>query len=256
MTGREPSEGEEPEDRRVRASGFVTIVARSWRWYRGNAGPLIALFASVGAITVVAQVPLFAYEGDPPFTLSFMLGVLFPAVLYGYAYAVTAHMLQRDAEGDPLRARTAVREVRMHMRAIVNAAVIGSVLTAINPLGPLLPAFFYGPPILMQVVAVERRQIPDAWARVKEIMEGTWGRVILYLVSLSLALGALIQTVFGLLVVALDDLAEDVETSILLVSLALFMAFALPYLASAQFELYNDVRGAGSPPLPEDPTPD
>lgn len=253
MTDKDPS-GHQGAKRPAPPTSFFTIIARSWRWYQSNMGPLIRLYAALGGLILAAQVPLFLSDG-PPFALSFSLGVLFPAAVYGYAYGVTAHMLQQDADDDPLLALTAVREVRTHIRPIVNAAIIGSALSALNPLAPFLPAFFYGPPILMQVIAVERREIPDAWARVKDIMDGTWGRVILYLISLSLALGALIQTVFGFIVVASNDLSDAGQTTVLHISLAVFMTVTLPYLASAQFTLYDDVR-AKNPPPQEDPSPD
>lgn len=230
---------------RAPATSFFTVVARSWRWYRSNSGPLIRLFAFVGVMNLIAQAPLFAFD-DPPFALGFTLGVLFPAVTYGYAYAVASYLLQKDAEDDPLMASTAARETRPTSRHIVNTAVIGSALTALNPLGPVLPAVFYGPPILIQIIAIENRDLKAGWSRMKDVLAGNWGRVVLFLVSMSLALGALLQTIFGLLFVGIDHLSDDQQSAVLLVALSAFMTFALPYLAAAQFELFDDARNGPS----------
>lgn len=245
-----PPEGD-PEEERLRppATGFIAILAKAWRAYLGAAGPSIKLFAVLGVIVLVAQTPLMFDLADETVTnLSYLLLVLIPSLVYGYGLGIASYLLEKDAEEDPVHARTAAREVRPHLRTIINAALIGSVLTGVNVLllGPLLPYLFYGPPILMQTVSIEGLRITDGWARTKALMKGNWGRVILYLISIVLMLGLTVTLALGLLSIATDDLATNVRRIYFLCIQVGVLSLILPFLAAAHFELYVDLDEPGT----------
>lgn len=241
---------EEDRQRRLGAS-FITVVARTWRYYRGAFGPLIRMFFVVTLLVYSANLTLLAdISSGTRDTLIYVLQGLLPPFAFSFAFGVAAVVLRREDLDDPVYARTAFREqIRPNLRAMTSIALIASAASILiaQIAGLLLFAILYGPPILAQVAAVEGLGMQPAWQRTKELLSGAWGRVVLHLITVMLGLSILANATVGATLAMASGSSDGVRTAIYVTTLGIFLVLSMPFLASAQYVLYAEkVEDKGS----------
>jgi hypothetical protein len=250
----DPNEGREPEneeraperpaDRRYGIS-FVTVIARAWRYYRDGFGPLLRLSLVATSLLYGANLVLLTdlSEGTQD-TLVYVLQGLLPPFAYSLAFAVVASIHHHEDLDDPVLANTAFREVRSNLRPLISIALVASAASVLMAQlsGLLLFALLYGPPILIQVAAVESLGLQPAWQRTKTLMSRAWGRTILHLITVMLGLSILANASIGTALAIASGLDDSTRTGVYLVTLGLFLTLGMPFLASAQFVLYAERR--------------
>ncbi len=222
------------------------MIAGAWRLYRARFWPLVALFAGLGIVTLVPSALILGVSG-PIVAVYLLLQVVFPAVLASAAFAVAAVVLDEHRRERRAGLREAFARLGPRAKEVVAAGLLSGMISLalvvfLRQWGLLLLPLAFGPPILIQVVALEKASLQEASSRAGSITKGSTGRVISYLVSISLALALLnlvfLVTVVGLVQRTIPTAAETAARfayGILQVSI---VAVTIPYLAAASYLCY------------------
>ena len=227
---------------------FSGIVASTGRLYLACLKQLVTVFAVIGALIFLVPALVFFDVGDNlAIPIYLIAGVVLPSALLSMGFAAAAQILSRFLSGDDHRVRPSLRALKPRAKDLLVSALISGmialfVVVLFGPFGSLMLPLFYGPPILIHVIAIENLGIQDAWARTRDIMLGQWPRILLALLTIALGLGILATT----LLTAGGELVGDADR---LVQLALFIVlelvifgFGYSFLGAAGYVCYYDVR--------------
>ncbi len=177
-----------------------------------------------------------------------LTSIVLVALAGSFALHCATVILADGVSGRATSPGAAARSLRGQFRDLVSAGLLVGMLSIAAlflPFGPLgsmvLVPMLLGPPVLAHVLAVEAKSFPEAVARARMLLGGNWGRVLITLLNIAFVLGIL-QLVLLSFSVAL--LAEAGGLAVLLLTFiqTLIAAIALPYLASAAFVTYLDLR--------------
>jgi hypothetical protein len=154
--------------------------------------------------------------------------------------------------------------VRERSRDILTIGLLAAVLALIfvlvlGYLGELLMPVAFGPPILAQILVVERRGLQDTRQRARDLGSREWGRVIMYLLTLGLGVVVAILAVHiaigeMLRALSVDAAALESVVAIALSFAAVHLLFALgwAFVAVAQTVIYLDLRARKDDLTPEE----
>ena len=227
---------------------FSGIIASSGRLYAACLRPLILLFASIGAVIFLFPALIFFDVGDNlAISLYLLAGVVLPSTLLSLGFAVASVVLARYLRGEDHRVRPSLLALRARRRDLLVAGLMSGMLALalvvfFGPLGSLLIALFYGPPILVQAIALEDRPIQDAWARTRAMMQGHWARILMALLTVALGLGILATTMLGVGGELAADLGRPARVAIFIVLELVIFGFGYSFLAAANLVCYLDVN--------------
>jgi hypothetical protein len=210
---------------------------------------LIILPFVLSGLFVLLTLVLFALDiaENLSLPLAYMLVIVFPALFFSLVFAVTSVIFDGFVRGDRVTAAHALRRLRPRRKDLLLGGFLAATMSLafyafLPPLWFLFMVLFYGPPILIQVIASEDLGIQEAWARTKILMTGQWGRILMALVTIALAIGLIDSTIRGLAV----DLLEDANRATALLSVLLLQmlsaGFFYSYFAAASYVAYFDAN--------------
>lgn len=242
MTGENDLSGPASSQGPYRLTG---LVATSWRFYGARFAPLFVIFLVANAL---ASSPLLL-ELDAASTTDRLVASglgLAVAVILSIAFALTAAICERYLHEEYIGPVAAWRAIAPNLKAVLGAALLAALIlftvgTALPPLALMLRPLFYGPPMLMQIIVVEGLALGVAWVRTKQLMKGHWGRILTYLMTISLGLYLLSSSlVFAVAGTVLENADPTIE--LLLDGLVvLVLAVTYPYVAVASYVAYADL---------------
>ncbi|MGI8774380.1 MAG: hypothetical protein ACR2KQ_05090 [Actinomycetota bacterium] len=245
MTEPEGLDGQQPVI--SRPLNFTALVASAGRLYSRNARRLMPLFAGIGLF--ISILPVFFFFDLPEgaiIPIYLFVQVAVPAVLAGLGIAVASAVMEAELNGRPATVRAGISWIRGHFREILAAALLGGMLAIfvavfLGILSFMLIYLFFGPPIVIQVVALERARLQAAWPRTKELMKGHWLRVFMYLFTIGLGIALMQSLALALTNGAIQELARPGRAVLVNLANLMVIAVAMPYLAAASFALYKDL---------------
>lgn len=252
MTESDHNTGEEGGDRPPQ-SGFRPLLRNSWILFSHAVTTLLALFLPAFLVLSLIQAGTIAVLDDAaiPELLGASISVAVLFVLAGivgsFVVALAALIAEGERTGEPATIGDAWRAVRPLTREILGAALLAAVVAMamwfVGLYQILLPVFF-GPPVIVHAIALEGLPLSGAWPRAKVLLRGNWGRALLYLAVISLA----IRLVGGLLsagvIETFGDLAEDTTNFLLAGPVrGVVDGITLPFLAVAMYVLYRQLAG-------------
>jgi hypothetical protein len=224
---------------------FVPLVAVAARLYAKRIRPLAVLFGLIAFVLALLAVVGLTDLGRGQLFLVFLAQVAAPAFLGSVGMATASLIFRSVLAGEPLGVREALGALRPYRRNILLSSVFASMaalwsIILLGEIGFFLMPLFFGPPILIQVIALEGLPMRPARRRTSELLSKNLGRVLLYLFVLTLAVILIDTAVLRLTVVA----ADAATSGALLVSIVSMMqvvvaAFALPYLSAAVYVCYE-----------------
>jgi hypothetical protein len=237
--------------------GFKDLLKNSWALYKSNFVSLIVVFLALAAafllvILLLLTLPdqAIVLNGDAPRGVVVAVGVVllvFPPVVGGIAVAAAAVLLTDRLVGKPTHAREAYRELRPRLGSLIAAGLAATLLSVV--LRKLVPpvAFFiqpllYGPAILVQVIALETRDLRAALARAGRLLRREASRIFMYLFVLSLGvslLGILLPGFASVPFSTVSDTAYFIVNSLLQI---LAIVALIPFVAAAMLVGYLDLR--------------
>lgn len=233
---------------------FTTVIAESWRLYTGNLRTLFGLFALIALVmTLVPTLLVFDVAEGMALPLYLLLAVVLPAVLASIGFGITAIVLWNRArtglaaEMHPVTVRAAFAGLGTARKELLACALLAGMIDLalavfLGVLGLLVWALFFGPPILVQVVAVERLSLQEAWPRAGALLKGYTPRVFLYLLAIALGVGLLSAVTLNVLSQLTEGLPNAASYAILSAFQILAVGLTVPLLACASFVCYRSLR--------------
>lgn len=168
------------------------------------------------------------------------------------AAASVVVMLDRIA-GTDVGFSAAWRRTRARLGHLLAGALYSTILTMVGTmlLLPFGPAFFItarlaflGPPVLVQVIAYERRPLQEAVPRARALWKRQLMRIVVYMTSFALGV-TLIDVVFSVsaAVVIVNTIAADAAVVVLVqLFVGVFLGVVLPFVAALSTAIYLDLR--------------
>lgn len=235
---------------------FTTVLAGSWRLYSANLRSLFGLFALISlVITIVPTLVVFEIAASIALPLYLLIGVVLPSVLASIGFGLTAVVLWNrsrtglDAEFHPTTVRGALSSLGSQRKELLASALLSGMIglalaVFLGFLGLLLQALFFGPPVLVQVIALERLTLQQAWPRARVLIKGATPRVVLYLLTIVLGIGLLSALTLSLLAELLGGIEETARFAVLSALQIFAVGLTLPLLACASFVIYRHLRAS------------
>jgi hypothetical protein len=228
------------------------LIATSWRFYTARFSGLFGLFVLVNL--PFASLAIVRISDIPERTLILINTVIFiiQTIWVSLAVGVAANMLEGYLRDEIVGPREGWRRLRKNMLPALAAGMASSLLAIFTgQIFPPLLALVYGPPMLMQVIAVEgARSLTDAWAKTKALMVGHWMRVLSYLMTAVLGAFVIFNLAASAVIAISGDVSEDAEQALLTALIAGIAAFTYPFIATVQYVAYADIAAMDGPPPP------
>lgn len=260
----EPSEeaaDPRPDDREVaedaigsRRYSFSAFARDAWSQFRSATPRLIAIFCIVHVIAaLLPYLVVFDVPDAVGYPLVFLFRVVIPVVLGTFAVATSSVWLLGGRRVDADEEQPAEREVarpldriRAQWSDVVVMGLVASLLGTgavllLGAYGFLILHLFYGPPVAMQALLLERVPYRDALQRAKLLLRGNW-RTILYLLNVSLGIGALSLVILDLVVRAVGGGPDALVRTVLGIAQGLVLGALVAFIAGAQAALYVYLR--------------
>ena len=229
-------------------------MAESWRLYTANLRTLFGLFALIALVmTAVPALLVFDIAEGMALPLYLLLAVVLPAVLASVGFGLTAIVLWNrlrtglDADFHPKTVREAFSSLGPIRKELLACALLAGMIDLalavfLGVLGLLLLSLFFGPPILVQVVVLEKLSLQEAWPRTRSLLKGRTARVLLYLLSIALGIGLLSAVTLNLLAQLTETMADGASYAVLSALQILAVGLTVPFLACASFVCYRSLR--------------
>jgi hypothetical protein len=231
-------------------ASYGDIARGGWVLYRASFLDLLKLFLPGMLLVFLLEfVWLAAASGESMPALALVSGdvlfrTLLPAVIGSFLIAA-AHVLMADKLlGRNTKLSDSIRQVRRCTPSLLQAGLVaatGAMFFGILPGLIFLSFVWWGPPILVSTIVLERSAFPDAWTATRRRLRGNLGRVVIAVLMAALAL--VVVSFFVLVPIALAlqgfGTAGDLFTY---VAVAVITALLRPMVAAATLRLYFDGR--------------
>jgi hypothetical protein len=226
----------------ARPPRFSEVLNEAARLYRARFAALVpTFFVAYIAILALQLLALIDLSDAALATLLFALELV--GALVGTALFAAASIVFSDhVNGSQSSLRTALLSLRPLTSDLIRAALFSAILSifALTLIGGI-SLLFIGPPIVVQLIAIDRLHLRDAWSRTRVIASGQWPRIVGVLLVIVLVMALVPRALFGFIELG-PRLATDASRFAVLALLQVLVAgLAYPYLAAAQFVLYRDL---------------
>jgi hypothetical protein len=215
--------------------------------YAPNLRPLALLFGIVSlAISLLSLVGL-AGLGRAELFVAFLAQIVLPVVIGTFAMAVSSVIYDEAVAGRTIAVREAFDRIRPLNRDVLVSGLFASMIAiwaviVLAQFGFVLMPLFFGPPILIQVIALERLTLRPARTRAREILKGQTARVIVYLLVIALGIGLLGTAALSAFLAIADRGGSDLLLAgVFSVVQIVVAAFMLPFLAASSYVCYSAV---------------
>lgn len=231
---------------------FSGLIASSWRAYRSLFGKLLILGFACFAIADLTEIAVLSIT---PFsqsaTLSGSLRFLFSLSIYlfmgSFLVALASVGVADTTAGLSVSVGSMWRGLKGSVKDVVAAnlfaVVVGLTLVVLLAAFPFLflPLFF-GPPVVIQVVTLERKRLQEALPRFRELARGHWGRTVLYLLCIALGIRLLQGVALDGLWAATRSLTEVMRAIIFVAGRILVEAVTAAFFGVVATCVYFDLR--------------
>ena len=204
-------------------------------------------------MTAVPALLVFDIAEGMALPLYLLLAIVLPTVLASIGFGLAAIVLWNrgrtglDADFHPTTARGALAGLGSIRKELLACALLAGMINLamavfLGLLGLLLLGLFFGPPILVQVVALERKPLQEAWPRARALLKGRTPRVLLYLLAIALGIGLLSAVTLNVLAQLTESMPDAASYAVLSVLQILAVGLTIPLLACASFVCYRALR--------------
>lgn len=225
----------------ARPPRFFEVLSEAASLYKARFGALVPTFlATYVAILALQLLALIDLSDVALATLVFALELV--GALAGTALFAAASIVFSDhVDGSPSSLRAALLSLRPLASDLIRAALFSAIFSifALTLIGGI-SLLFIGPPIVVQLIAVDRLHLREAWARTRVMASGEWPRIVGVLLLVVLVLALVPRAIFGFIEVG-SDLTDASQLAVLAGLQLLVAGLGYPYLAATQFVLYRDL---------------
>lgn len=236
-------DGPPPEEASPQYLSFTNVVAQSGRLYARRWKPLAVVFAMTSIVISLLSLIGLASPGRLELFVAFAAQIVLPVILGSFAMAL-ASVLYAD-RSEAMGIRTAWERIRPRSRDIFFSGLFASMLALwavilLRQFGFVLMPLFFGPPIAIQVIALEGLDFRPARSRSRQLLTGQTGRVVVYLVVIALAVGLLGTAALSASVAILDPALEGAALAgVFSIVQVLVAAVMLPFMGAAMYVIYG-----------------
>lgn len=230
---------------------FSGLVANSLRLYRLAPRTLILTFLVLGFFDALLRFgSVVLAESMDADLLELAFGLVVPVVvtvtLGGLGVALGGAVLADRLAGKDTTA-SEVLASDFPTREVVASGLLASAITLVlavvlAPIMLLILPMFFGPPIVVLVVALEHERLQPALTRARALTKGSAGRLAGAFFVIALGIGLLqlmlTQIGFGLS----ESLSDNAQLAIVLAFSIFMQALFYPYIAATGLIAYLDVR--------------
>ncbi len=250
MTTEGPRDGF-PVEQVLSPNNFLSYLGATTQLYRLRARSLFLLFALGGIIVTLLSGALFEVLPATSRSLAivFFFQLLILAVVGSVLSGRASVMLTRAIVGEPSDGRAVSASMGGAVSHLVAASMLSGLLVVVlTMLFQLIGALvglhiMLGPPVLLHIVAIEKRSFNEALKRVRDLVRGQVLRTFLYLLCAGLLLGmielVLIRLAESLVAGALDGMAQTVITAAVVGGL---LGLGLSFMSVFNLIVYFDMR--------------
>ena len=232
-----------------RPAGFAETLRLAFGTFSRRFTALAALFCGVHLfLTLVPFVFFFDVPDSTELSLFLFLQILLPVSFGSVAVAVGAVIVANDLAGhDEVGGGAVWRSFGVIRRETFMAAFLAAVIALLAALmlgfyGLFLLPLFYGPPLVAQVIAIERVSMRAALGRARSLARGQNLRVFVYLLNVSLGIGVVAFMVVGTLIELTRDAPALATSLVLAVVQGIVLGLLIGYLACVQTVMYLSLR--------------
>lgn len=232
-------------------TSFSGMIADSLRLYRMAPRTLMLTFLVLGFFDGVLRfASIVIADNMEADLLELAFGLVIPVVvtvtLGGIGVAIGGAVLADRLAGKMTTARQ-VLSSGFPTREVVASGLFAAAITLVlavvlAPLMLLILPMFFGPPIVVLVVALERERLQPALSRARSLTKGSAGRLVGAFLVIALGIGLLqlmlTQIGFGVS----NWLSEGAQLAVVLALLSFIQALLYPYIAATGLIAYLDVR--------------
>ena len=232
-----------------RPAGFAETLRIAFSHLTGRFATLAALFCGVHLfLTLLPFVFFFDVPDSTQLSLFLFLQILMPVSFGSVAIAVGTVIVANDMVGrDDVGPGSVWRSFGAVRRETFMAAFLAAVIALLAALllgfyGLFLLPLFYGPPLVAQVIAVERVSLRAALGRARSLARGNSLRVFVYLLNVSLGIGVVAFMVVGTLIELTRNAPELATSLVLAVVQGIVLGILIAFLAAVQTVMYLALR--------------
>jgi hypothetical protein len=205
------------------------------------------LLANLLVISILISIPPdteSTIAGGFIYVLFFSRLLIPGSISIGVAAAASADAIA----GQPVTARRSLSALRGVLKDAIAASLLALIIFLI--LFGLLQGFpglfnylFYGPPLVMQLIVLERVRLQQAIPRARQLGKGFWLRTFTYLFCVALGLVLLRDIALQALLPTLGPLIDEVQQFVQLIPLAAIEAVMTGFFGVLATLIYFDLRG-------------
>lgn len=233
-----------------------------WRDFWAHRTTLVVIFALASAAVIVTTVVanLISYAAGRPLIVVVLLEQIVPFFALGvfFAFGMAAGATVFSSEDGPVL-RDALRSTRSPVKDLVTSGLLAGMVmvtavTLLYYLPVLFLPLFFGPPVLVHVIAVDRIRFSEAATRTREILTGEKLRAIGVLLPAAFLTGTLMYAAPNAVAAATAPLGVVVKQAAAIITRVVIDAIAVGFFATFAYALFVDIRArrAGTPTEPED----
>jgi hypothetical protein len=221
-----------------------------WRDFWMLRATLIGMFALASAAVIVTTVAanLISFAAGRPLIVAVLLEQIVPffalGVFFCFGMAASATVLSSD-DGPGLR--DALRSIRSQAKDFLTSGLLAgmvmvSAVTLLYYLPVLFLPLFFGPPVLVHVIAIDRIRFSTAAIRTRDMLTGEKLRAIGALLPAAFLTGTLMYAAPNAVAAATDPLGVVVEQAAAIIIRVVIDAIAVAFFAAVAYALYVDIR--------------
>jgi hypothetical protein len=222
----------------------------AWRDFWTHRATLIGIFALASAAVIITTVVanLISYAAGRPLIVVVLLEQIVPffalGVFFGFGMAAGATVLSGE-DGPGLR--DALRSIGSRAKDLLTSGLLAGMVmvtavTLLYYLPVLFLPLFFGPPVLVHVIAIDRMRFSAAATRTREILTGEKLRAIGALLPAAFLTGTLMYAAPNAAAAATDPLGVVVEQAAAIITRVVIDAIAVGFFAAVAYALFVDIR--------------
>jgi hypothetical protein len=241
-------------------AGTGSLLRNGWRGLRANPATLIGIFAAASAAVIITTVAanLISYAAGRPLVVVVLLEQIVPffalGVFFGAAMAASAGVLSEPAHKPHLiSALNSTRPMTKDLLAagIVAGMVMVTAVTLLYYLPLLFLPLFFGPPVVVHLIAIDRLRFSEAMARARDLTAGERLRAVGALLPAAFLAGAVTYAAPNAVAAATDPLGDVVRQAATIVTRIGIDAIAIAFFAAVVYALFVDIKARRDPPATE-----
>jgi hypothetical protein len=244
----------------VAAAGLGALMRTGWRDFWTHRTTLVGIFALASAAVIMTTVVanLISYAAGRPLIVVVLLEQIVPFFALGVFFALgMAAGATVVSGGDGPGLHDALRSTRAPAKDLLTSGLLAGIVmvmavTLLYYLPVLFLPLFFGPPVLVHVIAVDRLRFSEAATRTREILTGEKLRAIGALLPAAFLTGTLMYAAPNAVAAATDPLGVVVKQAAAIITRVVIDAIAVGFFAAVAYAMFVDIRArrAGAPTEP------